>query len=170
VNIVAICSDQCRARSVGYVGKDPVHTPNLDALASSGSAFTHHFCNHTMCGPSRKSMITGKYAHTRGWWCNQVPTQAGEPNLAALLKERGYQTVLAGKDHTFDQSMSMSITHRLAKSGPQPEAVPARDMPWQSFYRGKMAGPVSDSFVIDAVVDFIRTRLTTRKRTAAATV
>ena len=33
-------------------------TPHLDRLASSGATFTHAYCNHAVCAPSRDSFMT----------------------------------------------------------------------------------------------------------------
>lgn len=161
LNVIMVCFDELRARSVGYVSQEPVLTPCLDELASNGVSFTSNFCNHPICGPSRKSMVTGKYSSTVRYWCNQVPMAVGEENLAAVLRARDYQTVLAGKDHTFDGNMAMSITHRLPlPEAEPPETVPSRDMPWESYYRGKMLSVPHDTKVVDRAIDFISGSLT----------
>jgi arylsulfatase A-like enzyme len=81
----------------------PVATPCLDALARDGVLFENHFATGTVCTPSRGSLMTGCYPHTsglmglvhRGW---ALDTRHFPP-LPALLRGKGYRTLLCGVQH-----------------------------------------------------------------------
>ncbi|MEM9366130.1 MAG: sulfatase [Planctomycetota bacterium] len=59
-NVLFIISDDLNTALSG-MGHPECNTPNLDALASSGVAFTRAFCQFPLCGPSRASLMTGQY-------------------------------------------------------------------------------------------------------------
>ena len=91
-------------RHLGCYGVDSVQTPNLDALATEGVRFARAYCTSPGCSPSRAALATGRYPHSNGvlglahhpfdW--GLAP---GERHVAALLRERGYETHLFGLQH-----------------------------------------------------------------------
>ena len=101
-NVLWIMSDQHNANVCGYADNSVVKTPNLDALASEGIAFTNAFCNNPICSPSRISFITGQYVHTHGYIGNHnAGRSASNPNTVAYaFRDSGYLTALIGKSHT----------------------------------------------------------------------
>ena len=58
-NILWICTDQQRADTIGALGNPHIRTPNLDALAAQGVAFTRAYCQSPVCTPSRASFLKG---------------------------------------------------------------------------------------------------------------
>jgi arylsulfatase A len=100
-NIVFIFGDDCGIDSFGCYGSDRAKglTPNIDALAQSGARFDR--CYSTpLCGPSRCVIMTGRYGFRTGGLTNQTsgtPSYKSEPSLAAILKQAGYATGMAGK-------------------------------------------------------------------------
>ena len=47
---------------VGCLGGHPqALTPHIDALAARGTKFTNAFSQHSVCSPSRASIMTGQY-------------------------------------------------------------------------------------------------------------
>ncbi len=90
---------------VGCYGVDSVRTDNLDRLASQGVRFEHVYSTSAVCSPGRGSLHTGRYPQSNGlmglthapWWWK---LNEGERHTAALLKERGYATILIGFNHT----------------------------------------------------------------------
>ena len=79
-------------------------TPNIDALGQRGTLFTNAHCQAPICGPSRASLLSGKYPHSTGVY--QQPAKSGlkhdSVNFAGhLLPEyfarHGYQTYGGGK-------------------------------------------------------------------------
>jgi arylsulfatase A-like enzyme len=59
-----------RAQALGFMGEDPVLTPNLDRFASQGVALTQAVSNYPVCSPFRAMMLTGQYPHTNGVLAN----------------------------------------------------------------------------------------------------
>ena len=55
-NVLYILADDMRA-DWGMYGL-PVHTPNLDKLATESLRFQHAFCQISVCSPSRQSFMT----------------------------------------------------------------------------------------------------------------
>ncbi len=82
----------------GYPGK--VHTPNMDRLASRGTAFLNAHTASPVCCPSRAAVMSGQLPSTSGIYTNR---QVWKPNLPGLItipahfKAQGYTTVGAGK-------------------------------------------------------------------------
>ncbi len=106
-NIVLIMMDDMGFSDIGCYGGE-IHTPNIDALAKNGVAFSQ-FYNAARCAPTRASLLTGLYAHQTGmghmtWKNYKLPGYTGSINkscvtLAEVLKTAGYKTYMAGKWH-----------------------------------------------------------------------
>jgi arylsulfatase A-like enzyme len=90
-NIVVFMPDQLR-----YDATEHAHTPNLDALRARGTSFTNAFSQHSVCSPSRVSMLTGWYPHVAGHRTLTNLVKPWEPNLLALLRDAGYFVAWAG--------------------------------------------------------------------------
>ncbi|MFW6169839.1 MAG: sulfatase-like hydrolase/transferase [Planctomycetota bacterium] len=64
-NVVLIMADDLGVECLGSYGGTSYETPNLDALAESGTRFTH--CYSTpKCVPSRINILTGRYGFRTG--------------------------------------------------------------------------------------------------------
>ena len=97
-NVIVILADDVGWSDLGCYGGE-IHTPNLDALAKSGTRF-REFYTTPRCAPSRGSLLTGQYSH-------QVAVNPGAslPNLrndnnvtmAEVLRTAGYHTYMSGK-------------------------------------------------------------------------
>jgi arylsulfatase A-like enzyme len=69
-NIILIFADDVGLGDVQCTG-GPVHTPNIDKLASGGTTF--NYCYATpLCGPSRCELLTGRYPFRTGLISNHV--------------------------------------------------------------------------------------------------
>src|SRR5881296_2345209 len=66
-NILYIMSDDHAAHALSCYGSKINQTPNLDRLASAGMRFTNCFVTNSLCGPSRATLLTGKYNHLNGF-------------------------------------------------------------------------------------------------------
>ncbi len=106
-NILYIFPDQYRAQAMGFVGEDPVITPNIDRLASEGVVFHNAVSNSPLSSPYRGMLMTGKYPysnHVTGN-CNTYATQFGvylreeDRCIGDILKEGGYHCGYIGKWH-----------------------------------------------------------------------
>ncbi|HEY3357425.1 MAG TPA: sulfatase [Polyangia bacterium] len=103
-NIVVIALDAVRADMVGAYGSDLGLTPNIDALAAEGTAFTQAIIPVTWTRPSVIGMLGGCYPHQMGtgteWTISQPRREQfyrGRPPLATLgLRRAGYQTFTMG--------------------------------------------------------------------------
>lgn len=98
-NILFIMADQLRADYLGCNGHPTIRTPNIDALAARGVNFTRAYCQAPVCGPSRMSFYTGRYAASHGATYNNVPLRVDERTLGDYLRPLGYRVGLVGKTH-----------------------------------------------------------------------
>jgi len=99
-NIVIYHSDQFRWDFVGANAlNSSAPTPNLDALAASGTNFTCAVTNQPVCAPSRSVLITSRYATETGVWRNGLGLRDDLPTLATELRKAGYTANYIGKWH-----------------------------------------------------------------------
>ena len=98
-NIVFILADDYGIGEVSAYGADNYKTPNIDALARGGIKFTHAY-TPSLCGPSRATILTGRYLFRTGA-TNQDSTgrftPAAETMMPSILKAAGYVTAAIGK-------------------------------------------------------------------------
>ena len=118
-NIVFILADDLGWHDLGCYGHEIHETPNIDKLASDGMRFTDGYAASPVCGPTRASILSGKYpsrtGYTHNWltpnpeerlfWGEGMPRtrhafmKLEELTLAEALKDSGYQTAFVGKWH-----------------------------------------------------------------------
>lgn len=65
-NLLFLVTDQERYPRHWPAGWAEANLPNRKRLADSGLTFTRHFCNASMCSPSRATLFTGLYAEQHG--------------------------------------------------------------------------------------------------------
>jgi len=99
-NFVLLIADDIGYDDLGCYGSIDARTPNIDALAKEGILFTNAFLTTSSCSPSRSSIITGRYPHNNGEAAElHRPITWHIPSFPGALREAGYHTALAGKDH-----------------------------------------------------------------------
>ncbi|WP_325894141.1 alkaline phosphatase family protein [Grimontia sp. NTOU-MAR1] len=98
-NILFVMADQLRADYLGCNNHPTIKTPTIDALARNGVNFTKTYCQAPVCGPSRMSFYTGRYASSHGASYNNVPLKVSEKTLGDHLRSAGYRVALVGKTH-----------------------------------------------------------------------
>ena len=85
--VLFISLDQLRADCLFGDLSEAVETPNLDRLARQGTSFHNHYTVTVPCGPSRASVLTGRYAMNHRSIRNGTPLadedEEGEPAGAA---------------------------------------------------------------------------------------
>ena len=57
-NLVIILADDMGYGDIGCYGSPDVPTPNIDALAKSGTRFTDAYVSCAVCSPSRAALLT----------------------------------------------------------------------------------------------------------------
>ncbi len=126
-NIVYILADDMGYGDVSCLNPScAFRTPNFDALASDGMAFTDAHAVSAVCTPSRYGILTGRYS-----WRSALKTgvlvgysrpliEEGRQTVANLLKSQGYKTYAVGKWH-----LGMSMPY----IGEMPEHITYADIP-----------------------------------------
>ncbi|MFP6678410.1 MAG: sulfatase-like hydrolase/transferase, partial [Pirellulaceae bacterium] len=99
-NILWYCTDQQRFDTIASLGNAYVHTPAIDGLVQSGTAFTHAYCQSPICTPSRSSFMTGLYptrVHNTRNGNESFPDFP--PLITKLIQQVGYTCGMIGKFH-----------------------------------------------------------------------
>ncbi|HCL30730.1 MAG TPA: hypothetical protein DIC52_20150 [Candidatus Latescibacteria bacterium] len=111
-NILLVMTDQQRWDTLRCYGYEHMITPNVDALAARGVAFSRAFVQGAVCGPSRNSIVSSQYVHTHGVYGNEQWLRPDQPNWIEALREGGYHTVNIGKMHTAPIRLAAGFNHR----------------------------------------------------------
>ncbi len=104
-NLLFICTDQQSATMMSCAGNPYLNTPAMDSLAATGVRFDRAYCANPVCGPSRFSLLTGRYPSEIGQRSNDVghieklPPEIIENGLGQLFRQAGYETAYGGKQH-----------------------------------------------------------------------
>ncbi len=105
-NILLILADDLGYETLNCNGGTSYKTPNIDALAKSGTRFTSCYAT-PLCSPSRVELMTGRYGY-RTSWINLIGRGSSEEvndyfdpkkeiTFGRVLKNAGYATAIAGK-------------------------------------------------------------------------
>lgn len=166
MNFIIFQPDELRAESVACYGHPLAPTPHIDALAAQGTRFDQCHVQHTVCSPSRCSMMTGWHPHVRGHRTLWHLLRPHEPNLMRYLKEAGYTTLMYGKNDLFAvDSFASSVTearrHGSRMFGRNPYSLD--DPLYYSFLFEAYDGPLEehgDYANVQAAIDFLQTNPT----------
>jgi arylsulfatase A-like enzyme len=133
-NIVFIEVDDLTAKYLGCFGAKFAKTPNIDALAASGTVFDNAVCQGTMCAPSRNSIITGLYPHNMGFYLNgqMQALPKGVWTFPKALKQEGYSTLWVGKCHIRPDQTGMKAGTRVEKKDKAMQSEMGFDYVYQS--------------------------------------
>ena len=102
-NVVLLIADDL-GMQVGCYGDPAAKTPNIDALAKSGTRFTMGFASVSSCSPSRATILTGLPTHRCGQYGLAHATHnsysfRNVKGLPALLAPAGYRSGVIAKLH-----------------------------------------------------------------------
>lgn len=114
-NVLFLLSDQHNHRCQGHWSDDraePVNTPTLDELASTGTVFEQTYCQSPLCAPSRMAMLTGRTVPQCGGWNNHSVLRPGLATLPGQFSDAGYETCLVGKMHLGGTRQFVGFNHR----------------------------------------------------------
>ncbi|OGV08072.1 MAG: sulfatase [Stygiobacter sp. RIFOXYC12_FULL_38_8] len=98
-NILFIMSDDHAEQAISCYSKALINTPNIDRIANEGIMFKNSFVTNSICGPSRATMLTGKYSHKNGLRDNRDAFNGEQMTFTKLLQKAGYKTYMIGKWH-----------------------------------------------------------------------
>nr|WP_229206962.1 sulfatase [Dyadobacter crusticola] len=99
-NIIFIFSDDHAYQAISAYGNKYVKTPNIDRIAKEGALLTNNLVTNSICGPSRATLLTGKYSHLNGYKRNDnTRFNTNQTLLSETLRQGGYQTAWIGKMH-----------------------------------------------------------------------
>jgi len=102
-NIIFIMSDDHAYQAISAYNdrfKNVAPTPNIDRIAKQGMRFDRCLVTNSISGPSRASILTGKYGHLNGFVSNkQTEFNGNQETFPKLLQKSGYQTAIIGKWH-----------------------------------------------------------------------
>jgi arylsulfatase A-like enzyme len=99
MNILFIMYDQLRFDYLSCAGHPHLDTPNFDKVAAKGVRFTNTYVQSPICGASRMSFYTGRYASSHGAQWNGFPLRVGEMTMGDHLRREGMDCWLIGKTH-----------------------------------------------------------------------
>ena len=122
-NCLLIISDRHTAEYTGCYGNPLSRTPAIDSLAARGARFDAAYCLSPTCAPSRASMISGRYIHEIGTWCNSFP-YTGEPEgWGHFFTEQGVHLTTIGKLDFAPDSNTGIADERLADYRVSPDVT-----------------------------------------------
>ncbi|KAL1870611.1 hypothetical protein Plec18167_007375 [Paecilomyces lecythidis] len=103
-NILLMVADDLGRDQMSCYGSKSIKTPNLDALAASGTQFDMAFTSTASCSGSRTVIYTGLHTHENGSYGlvkekNGFQTLPNVETAPQIFNELGYYTGILGKVH-----------------------------------------------------------------------
>ncbi len=119
-NILFVFSDDLAFQAISAYGekRQLLQTPNIDRIAREGMRFDRCLVTNSICGPSRATILTGKYSHMNGFYNNSNSTFDGtQPTMAKTIQKSGYSTAVIGKWHLGSEPVGFDHWHILPGQG-----------------------------------------------------
>ena len=113
-DILLFISDQHSWLQQGYAGDPVIRTPNLDRIASEGTAMQNASTPYPVCVPARMAMLTGQLASRCGVMSNMAALDSNRATFAHCLNTAGYETVLCGRMHFVGPDQRHGFSKRIA--------------------------------------------------------
>ena len=121
-NFLYFMADQLRVDWLGCYGHPVVRTPNIDALAASGTRFNQFFVASPVCMPNRASLMTGRYPSVHGLRYNGCLLSHRANSFVDVLKAGGWRTATIGKSHLQPFTDQDPFNRATMETGPIAEA------------------------------------------------
>jgi len=146
-NIVFVFSDDHATQAISAYGfpiGEYAPTPNLDRLAETGMRFDRCMVTNSICGPSRATILTGKYSHLNGFYFNEATQFDGtQLTFPKLLRGAGYETAVIGKWHLGSEPTGFDHWNIL----------PGQGLYYRPEFRGPEGVVTEEGYVTDVVTD-----------------
>jgi arylsulfatase A-like enzyme len=154
-NIVFIFSDDHAYQAIGAYddARKLIETPHIDRLAREGMRFDRCVVPNSICGPSRASVLTGKYSHRNGFYNNTNSRFDGaQQTFPKMLRAVGYETAIIGKWHLVSDPTGFDEWNILPGQGDyyNPEMI-------RNGRRARHPGYVTD-IITDMSLEWLRAR------------
>lgn len=81
------------------IGSIPIQKPNFNRVTSEGIEFTNAYTCVPLCGPSRRTILTGLYAHNHKEIKNESHHPYDTETYFEKLTKEGYRLIYIGKWH-----------------------------------------------------------------------
>ncbi|MDZ4806742.1 MAG: sulfatase [Bacteroidota bacterium] len=123
-NVLFIAVDDLNT-VLGCYGNKMIKTPNIDRLAKMGTVFTMNYCQQSVCGPTRASLMTGRRPDYTKVWDLRTKMRDINPGIVTLpqyFKSNGYSTAGVGKIYhptcveKFDNEFSWTVPYLKPKA------------------------------------------------------
>ncbi|MHA8067414.1 sulfatase family protein [Aquirufa sp. ROCK2-A2] len=98
-NVIFIITDDHTSQAISAYGSKLAKTPNIDRIAKDGAILYNNVVVNSICGPSRATLLTGKYSHSNGYKLNEKVFDINQAVFPEELQKNGYQTAWVGKMH-----------------------------------------------------------------------
>ena len=119
-NVLFIFADDLTCQAISAYGDNRklLDTPNIDRIGREGMRFDRCLVTNSICGPSRATILTGKYSHKNGFYNNSNSRfDGGQQTFPKLLRKAGYTTAIIGKWHLVSDPTGFDHWHILPGQG-----------------------------------------------------
>lgn len=119
-NIVFLFADDLTCQAISAYGdkRKLLDTPNMDRIGREGMRFDRCLVTNSICGPSRATILTGKYSHLNGFYNNSNSRfDSSQQTFPKLLQGAGYSTAVIGKWHLISEPTGFDHWHILPGQG-----------------------------------------------------
>lgn len=157
-NILFIIADDLGKGDLSCYGNQIVSTPNIDNIGSSGVLLNQYRAAAPISGPSRVSVLTGRYHERSGYRMTheEKTSSLDAPWLARELQKGGYNTIAIGKWHLGDNNFKGRGFDKWVITAPGG---------WSDFYeyeilsdsapKQKSDGTYATDFLTDRAIEYI---------------